>query len=76
MFDALPQAENLSELALSPVDSNGVPVYNFAVARVRYRDTAVANNVRLFFRMWPAQQTNAVFDTAHEYRTLTNTGGA
>jgi hypothetical protein len=31
--------------------------------------------VRLFFRMWPAQQTNAVFDTAHEYRTLTNTSG-
>ena len=25
--------------------------------------------------MWPAQQTNAVFDTAHEYRTLTNTHG-
>jgi hypothetical protein len=75
MFDALPQAENLSELALSPVDTNGTRVYNFAVARVRYRDITVAHNVRLFFRMWPAQQTNAVYDTAHEYRALTNTGG-
>jgi hypothetical protein len=67
--------EDLSELALSPVDTNGTRVYNFAVARVRYRDITVANNVRLFFRMWPAQQTNAVFDTAHEYRTLTNPSG-
>lgn len=75
MFDALPQAEDLSELALAPVDTNGTRVYNFAVARVRYRDITVAQNVRLFFRMWPAQQTNAVYDTAHEYRTLTNTGG-
>jgi len=75
MFDALPQDENLSELALSPVDSHGTPVYNFAVARVRHRDTIAANNVRLFFRMWPAQQTNAVYDPAHEYRTLTNTAG-
>lgn len=74
-FDALPQTEDQSELALSPVDSSGTRVYNFAVARVRYRDTIPANNVRLFFRMWPAQQTNAVFDTAHEYRTLTNTHG-
>lgn len=74
-FDALPQTEDQSELALSPVDSAGTRVYNFAVARVRYRDTIPANNVRLFFRMWPAQQTNATFDTAHEYRTLTNTHG-
>jgi hypothetical protein len=75
MFDALPQDEDLSELALSPVDANGTRVYNFAVARVRYRDITAAQNVRLFFRMWPAQQTNAVYDAAHEYRTLTNTSG-
>jgi hypothetical protein len=75
MFDALPEGEDQAALALSPVDSSGTPVYNFAVARVRYRDTSVAQNVRLFFRMWPAQQTNAIFDTGHEYRTLTNTSG-
>ena len=74
-FDAIPSGENQSELALAPADSSGTPVYNFAVARVRYRDVSVAQNVRLFFRMWPAQQTNAVFDTAHEYRSLINTAG-
>lgn len=74
-FDALSQGEDQSELALSPVDTSGTRVYNFAVARVRYRDTIPANNVRLFFRMWPAQQTNAVFDANHEYRRLTNTHG-
>jgi hypothetical protein len=77
MFDALPESEDdpAAELALSPVDASGIPVYNFAVARVRYRETTLAHNVRLFFRVWPAQQTNAIFDTAHEYRTLANTSG-
>ncbi len=74
-FDSLPQDEQLSELALSPVDSHGVSVYNFAVARVRYRDIIPASNVRLFFRMWPAQQTNATYDTATAYRSHADGSG-
>jgi hypothetical protein len=69
IFDGLPSAEDQSTLALAPTDSHGTAVYNFALARVRYRDTIPADKVRLFFRMWPAQQTNAVFDTNTLYRT-------
>lgn len=74
LFDALPQDEATS-LALAPTDVHGVPVYNFALARVRYRDIIPANNVRLFFRMWPAQQTNATYDTQTLYRSASNAGG-
>ncbi|MDQ1680178.1 MAG: hypothetical protein QOI42_1037, partial [Frankiaceae bacterium] len=74
MFDALPLQEDAATLALAPTDSGGTPVYNFAIARVRYRETIAASGVRLFFRMWPAQQTNAVYDTNTLYRSAT-TGG-
>ena len=72
MFDALPMDENAASLAIAQTDGSGTPVYNFAVARVRYRDTVAANNVRLFFRMWPAQQTNATFNPNTLYRTGVN----
>ncbi len=75
LFDALPTTEDAATLALSPTDSGGTPVYNFAVARVRYRDTVDASNVRLFFRMWPAQNTNALYDTSTLYRAATNGSG-
>jgi hypothetical protein len=45
MFDALPQADNLSELALPAVDTNGTRVYNFAVARVGYARAPSANRL-------------------------------
>jgi len=34
-----------------------------------------ADHVRLFFRMWPAQQTDATFDTQTLYRSGTNASG-
>jgi hypothetical protein len=71
-FDSLPQDEDPSALTLAPTDGGGNAVYNFAIARVRYRDTQVANNVRCFFRMWPAQQTNCTYNTSTTYRTATN----
>ena len=71
-FDALPEGEDTSTLALATTDSHGTLVYNFALARVRYRDVQDASNVRLFFRMWPAQQTNATYDTNTTYRSGTN----
>ena len=71
-FDALPQEEDSAALTLAPSDAGGTPVYNFALARVRYRDVQVAHTVRTFFRMWPAQQTNATYDTNTTYRSFTS----
>jgi hypothetical protein len=75
LFEALPSAEDTASLALAPNDVNGVPVYNFALARVRLRDTTQADDVRLFFRMWPAQQTNAAYDPQTAYRSGINADG-
>ena len=68
-FDAIPQDENASALMLAPADANNNPVYNFGIARVRYRDVQDVHRVRVFFRLWPAQQTNATYDTATYYRS-------
>ena len=77
IFDSLPgDDEDAAAIALSPVDSNGTAVYNFALARVRYRDTIPADNVRLFFRMWQAQQTNASYGNPTTlYRSFLNSSG-
>jgi hypothetical protein len=53
-------------------DSSGNPIYNFALARVRFQDINPANNVRAFFRLWQAQQTNATYDTSTYYRSATS----
>jgi hypothetical protein len=74
-FDSLPDDEDTPTLAISPVDSSNVPVYNFALARVRLQDVNPANNVRLFFRMWQAQQTNASYNTTTTYPSTTNGAG-
>jgi murein tripeptide amidase MpaA len=50
----------------------GIPVYNFAVARVRYRALSTpAKNVRVFFRLFQAASTT----TAYEPSTTYPTGG-
>lgn len=46
------------------------PVYNFAVARVRYRALSTpAPNVRAFFRTFQASTTSVEFDPSTTYRT-------
>src|SRR5262249_5693559 len=52
-FDLISTDENASELDVLPTDPNTQkPVYNFAVARVRYDPTTVnAQAVRVFFRL-------------------------
>jgi hypothetical protein len=77
LFDAIPPEEDAESLALSPVDINNIPVYNFALARVRYRDTIPASNVRVFFRLWPAQQTSASYGVGGSplYRSAVNASG-
>ncbi|HTX36068.1 MAG TPA: kelch repeat-containing protein [Bryobacteraceae bacterium] len=74
-FDAMPQDEGSEVLQLQPTDPvTKLPVYNFAVARVRLRDTANAVNVRVFFRIWQAQQTNASYNST-TYARATNAEG-
>ena len=75
IFNSLPQDEQAESLTLGETDSGGRAVYNFAVARVRYRDTIPANNVRVFFRLWPAQQTDASYNTSTLYRSAINAAG-
>lgn len=43
-------------VSLGQTDNNGVPIYNFCIARVRYQDTQTAQNLRVFFRLWPGAQ--------------------
>ncbi len=56
-----------SELTLAPADTSNTPVFNFGLARVRTQDVAAANDVRVFFRMWACQQTNAIYDPGTTY---------
>jgi hypothetical protein len=74
-FDAMPQDEDSEVLQLLPNDPNtSNAVYNFAVARVRLRDTNPASNVRVLFRIWQAQQTNASYNST-TYARATNPEG-
>lgn len=62
-FLALPQDESGSQLTLAPRRPSGERVFNFAIARVHYRDpNQDVSPLRVFFRLWPAQQTNATYD--------------
>lgn len=58
-----------TEVALYPTDSSGTAVFNFAVARVRYRGLLQdASTVRVFFRLFPALTVSLAYDTATTYR--------
>jgi kumamolisin len=69
-FDALATSETGSALDLAQTDtSTSNPVYNFAVARVRYQDAvADAENVRVFFRTFPALAVSTAYDQTTTYR--------
>ena len=74
-FDALPQLEQSAALNLAPTNGTN-NVFNFAVARVRFQDlNQDINDVRLFFRMWAAQQTNATYNPNTLYRTQIDPDG-
>lgn len=67
-FDALTQDQHDSALQLAAIE-DGQPVYNFAVARVRYRGQSLAaDDVRVFFRMFSTATTNMSFDANTTYR--------
>jgi hypothetical protein len=60
--------EETTKLELSET-VNGTPVFNFAIAKIRYRSLlADAPNVRVFFRLFPASTTSTDFNQATTYR--------
>lgn len=68
LFGTLSENEgDTSQLTLAPAGNSSTPVFNFGLARVRTQDVAAANDVRVFFRMWAAQQTNAIYDPSTTY---------
>lgn len=72
-FGGLPDDLTGSTLELSPTDSGGAAVYNFALARVRMRGlTQDATNTRLFFRMMQAQSTNTTYNQNTGYRRFSD----
>jgi hypothetical protein len=80
-FDGMAQDEAAEQLQLSQLNPiTKLPVYNFAIARVRLQQQSGqqpsqnAINVRLFFRTWQAQRTNATYnDTTFARETNTET---
>jgi hypothetical protein len=65
--------EEGSALYLTPTDEHMVPVFNFALARVRYIGLIGAATVRVFFRLFSAQQTTGIYDypPGEQYRRAT-----
>lgn len=73
LFGGLSEDEgDTSQLTLAPTNASNTPVFNFALARVRTQDVAPANDVRVFFRMWAAQQTDALYDPNTTYASRPN----
>jgi len=71
-FGGLPSA-SADDIALYQTDSSGTAVFNFAVARVRYRaliDDAPA--VRVFFRLFPALTVSLAYDQGSSYRRFSD----
>ena len=71
-FDDLPTSTS-TDVALYQTDSGGTAVFNFAVARVRYR--ALADNataVRVFFRLFPALTVSLAYDQGTTYRQFSD----
>lgn len=66
--------QQTSRLELSQT-VNGTPVYNFAIAKVRYRALSVsATDVRVFFRLFPAATTSLEYNQATTYRRYEQAG--
>ncbi|HEX7904668.1 MAG TPA: protein-glutamine glutaminase family protein [Chitinophagaceae bacterium] len=66
--------QQTSKLELSQ-SVGGTSVYNFAVAKVRYRALSLsATNVRVFFRLFPASSTSLEFNQSSTYRRNPDNG--
>ena len=77
-FDSLPMDQDTNRLELGTNDVNGDPVFNYAIARVRFRAPEDINavDVKAFFRMWNTGWTALEFDTNKSYRRSGNGANA
>ena len=74
-FDGLTQDEDASALEFNPTNNQNKLVFNFALARVRLIGKTAGPTpypVRVFFRLFNAQNTVSDFNTATTYRFATN----
>jgi hypothetical protein len=73
-FESIPQEESQSKLEFQQKDDSGNFVYNFALARVRLKakKAATAKTVRVFFRLFQAQNTVSNFEADTTYRYYTD----
>jgi hypothetical protein len=75
----LSQDENASQLELSPTEG-GTPVFNYAVAKIRYRGNVPAQNVSVFFRAFKTMVSALDYDHTSgptgNYRRSGNTAGS
>ena len=70
-FESISTDENASQLELSE-SVDGTPVFNFAVAKVRYRALSTdADHVRVFFRLFPVSTTSTAYNQSNAYRRAT-----
>jgi hypothetical protein len=64
---------NATEVALNQVDGGGTAIFNYAIARVRYKAIVQdASTVRVFFRLCPALTVSLAYDPATTYRTFSD----
>jgi hypothetical protein len=62
-----------TEVSLYQTDKNEKAVFNFAIAKVRYRSIAQdAQAVRVFFRLCPALTVSLAYDQTNTYRTYSD----
>lgn len=65
--------QNGTEVALNQFDGSGAAIFNFAIAKVRYKAIAQdAQAVRVFFRLCPALTVSTAFDPNTTYRTYSD----
>jgi hypothetical protein len=67
-----------ADSSVTPTDGAGHTAYNFAIARVRLRGTALdqAANCRVFFRLFVAQSCDTDFQPSTTYKSTQGTSGA
>ncbi len=67
-FENISTDQQTSRLEISQT-VGGVAVYNFAIARVRYRSAVTdATDVRVFFRLFPWETSSVEYNLATSYR--------
>src|SRR5262249_7891856 len=74
-FDSISTDQRTSALELAR-EVNETNVFNFAIARVRYRGTVDVSGVRGFFRLFQASTTSTDFNPTTTYRRASQGGEA